>query len=66
MVTGEEYTESYDKLILSPGANPIVPPFEGIDLVNVFTIRNVVDIAKLNVFIKENNCKDITVIGGDL
>lgn len=64
VVTGEEYTESYDKLILSPGANPIVPPFEGMDLVNIFTIRNVVDIAKLNVFIKENNCMDITVVGG--
>lgn len=64
VVTGEEYTESYDKLVLSPGANPIVPPFEGLDLVNVFTIRNVVDIAKLNVYIKENNCKDVTVIGG--
>lgn len=64
IITGEEYIETYDKLILSPGANPIVPPFEGIEDVNVFTIRNVVDIAKLNVFIKENNCKDITVIGG--
>ncbi len=64
VVTGEEYTEKYDKLILSPGANPIVPPFEGMDDINLFTIRNVVDIAKLNVFIKENDCKDIVVIGG--
>lgn len=64
VITGEEYTEKYDKLILSPGANPIVPPFEGIDDVNIFTIRNVVDIAKLNVFLKENDCKDVSVIGG--
>ncbi len=49
---------------MSPGANPIVPPFEGMDDINLFTIRNVVDIAKLNVFIKENDCKDIVVIGG--
>ena len=62
--TGEEYVENYDKLILSPGARPIVPPFEGMDDVNVFTIRNVEDIVKLQSFIKNNNCKDITVIGG--
>lgn len=62
--TGEEYREKYDKLILSPGANPIVPPFEGIEDVNVFTIRNVVDIDRLKSFIVENNAKDITVIGG--
>ena len=64
VVTGEEYTESYDKLILSPGARPIVPPFEGLDEVNVFTIRNVVDIAKLQAFITDNKCKEVTVIGG--
>lgn len=62
--TGEVYREKYDKLILSPGANPIVPPFEGIEDVNVFTIRNVVDIDRLKSFIAENNTKDITVIGG--
>ncbi|MFA5576281.1 MAG: FAD-dependent oxidoreductase [Tissierellaceae bacterium] len=64
LVTGKEYTEAYDKLILSPGANPIVPPFEGKELVNVFTIRNVKDIVALNDFVKDNNLKSITVIGG--
>lgn len=64
LLTGKEYTEAYDKLILSPGANPIVPPFEGSDLVNIFTIRNVKDIRNLNEFVKENKLKEITVIGG--
>lgn len=64
LATGEEYTENYDKLILSPGANPIVPPFEGMDLVNVFTIRNVADIHRLNEFIKGHHSKNVTVIGG--
>lgn len=41
LVSGETYTESYDKLILSPGAYPIVPPIPGIEKANVFTIRNV-------------------------
>lgn len=62
--TGELYKEPYDKLILSPGANPIVPPFEGLDQINLFTIRNVKDISKLNTFIKNHHSQDITVIGG--
>ncbi|MEG0668449.1 MAG: FAD-dependent oxidoreductase [Clostridium sp.] len=64
VVTGKEYKESYDKLVLSPGAKAIVPPIKGIDDVNVFTVRNVVDIAKLNFFIKEKECKNVSVIGG--
>ena len=63
-LTGDEYRERYDKLILSPGARPIVPPFEGIDRVNLFTIRNVQDISRLKNFMTKNNSKDITVIGG--
>ena len=64
MLQGKEYKESYDKLILSPGAKPIVPPIPGINNADIFTVRNVVDIAKLNTFIKENKCKNVSVIGG--
>ena len=45
-VTGDIYEETYDKLILSPGASPIVPPLPGIDLPSIFTIRNVMDTDK--------------------
>ena len=62
--TGEEYTESYDKLILSMGAKPIVPRIPGIDMVNTFTVRNVVDIDRLNKFVKSMEKKNVTVIGG--
>ncbi|MBA5851186.1 FAD-dependent oxidoreductase [Clostridium sp. cel8] len=65
LVTGEEYEEAYDKLVLSPGANPIRPKsIEGVTAPNVFTVRNVVDIKKLNDYIVENNIEDIAVIGG--
>ena len=64
LLTGETYKETYDKLILSPGAKPIVPNIPGIEEVNVFTIRNVVDIDKLNKFVKSIDIKDIAVIGG--
>lgn len=63
-LTGNVYRESYDKLILSPGAKPMVPNIPGIDNVNIFTIRNVVDIDKLNRFVKELDAKDVAVIGG--
>lgn len=64
VVTKESYEESYDKLILSPGAKAIVPRIEGIENINMYTVRNVVDIAKLNTCIKENEYKNISVIGG--
>lgn len=60
----EDYTENYDKLILSLGASPIVPKFPGMESVNVFTVRNVVDINRLNQYVKKMYTKDITVIGG--
>lgn len=63
-ITGEEYTESYDKLILSMGAKPIVPRIPRIENVNTFTIRNVVDIDRLNKFVKNMDSKNVTVIGG--
>lgn len=62
--TGDIYKETYDKLILSPGAKPIVPNIPGIEKVNIFTIRNVVDIDKLNKYVKSLDAKDIAVIGG--
>lgn len=61
--TGESYLESYDKLVLSPGAKPVVPPFKGLDKVNYFTVRNVEDIVKLKTFV-ERGPRDISVIGG--
>lgn len=64
VLTGEIYREKYDKLILSPGARPIVPNIKGIENVKIFTIRNVVDIDKLNTFIQEIEGKNIAVIGG--
>jgi len=65
LVSGEEYEESYDKLILSPGANPVCPKsIDGIMGSNVFTIRNVVDIKKLDNYILESNIQDVAVVGG--
>ena len=64
VLTGETYEESYDKLILSPGAKAIVPPIPGIDKVNVFTVRNVPDITRLKEAVENLKPKRITVIGG--
>lgn len=58
------YTESYDRLVLAPGANAIVPPIKGIENANKFVVKNVVDITKLNEFITKQNVKNVTVIGG--
>lgn len=62
--TGALITESYDKLILSPGAKPIRPNLEGIDSNKLFTLRTVEDTLAIKQYIKENNPKNATVVGG--
>jgi len=64
LVSGEEYRESYDALVLSPGASPVVPPLEGIRLPGVFTVRTVPDSAQIREWIERHNAKRAVVIGG--
>jgi NADPH-dependent 2,4-dienoyl-CoA reductase/sulfur reductase-like enzyme/rhodanese-related sulfurtransferase len=52
LVTGEVYAESYDKLVLSPGAQPVRPPLPGIDSQGIFTLRNVTDTDRIKAYIK--------------
>lgn len=59
-----EYTESYDKLILSPGAAPIRPPMEGADNERVFTLRNISDTYKIRGYVEEQHPKSAVVVGG--
>jgi NADPH-dependent 2,4-dienoyl-CoA reductase/sulfur reductase-like enzyme/rhodanese-related sulfurtransferase len=47
LVRGREYEEAYDKLILAPGATPILPPLPGIDLPGIFTLRNMQDVDRI-------------------
>lgn len=56
-------TESYDKLILSPGATPIIPPIEGIESDKVFTLRNVPDADRLKKVIDDKKPTSAIVIG---
>jgi len=65
LTDGKEYEEKYDVLILSPGGEPVMPgAIEGIRNKNVFGIRNVVDIVKLDDYLASHNVKDIAVVGG--
>lgn len=63
-VTGESYFESYHKLILSPGAEPVRPPIPGIDGENIFTLRNVRNTFDIEDYIVNNDCKNAVVVGG--
>jgi NADPH-dependent 2,4-dienoyl-CoA reductase/sulfur reductase-like enzyme/peroxiredoxin family protein/rhodanese-related sulfurtransferase/TusA-related sulfurtransferase len=62
--TGETYAESYDKLILSMGAEPVVPPLEGMKNDRVFTMRNIPDTFKIKSFLDEKHPKTAVVVGG--
>lgn len=63
-VTGKSYEESYDKLILSMGAEPVKPNIEGINSDKVFTLRNIPDTYKIKEYIEKNKPKSAAVVGG--
>jgi len=65
VLTNEVYEESYDVLILSPGAKPIFPPIEGIkESKNLFVLRNIADTDAIYNAIKKNQPKTAVVVGG--
>ena len=58
------YTESYDKLVLSPGATPFRPPIPGINLSKIFTLRNIPDTEAIKNFVDNNHPRHALVVGG--
>ncbi len=64
LVTGEEYDESYDKLLLSPGAAPIHPKLPGIDSARIFSLRNIPDLDGIMAHMQAHNPRRAVVIGG--
>ena len=61
---GSSYTESYDKLLLSPGANPVRPPLPGIDNENIFTLRNVADTDSIKARVASGSVRRAVIVGG--
>ncbi len=64
LVTGDEFEESYDKLILSPGARPTQPRLPGVGLDRLFTLRTVEDTLRIKEYIDKNHPKSAVLAGG--
>ena len=62
--TGATFEESYDKLLLSPGAKPVIPDLPGIDSSKLFTLRTVEDTFRIKEFIDRNKPKSAVIVGG--
>ncbi len=62
--TNEVYEESYDKLILSPGAAPLKPAIPGITAANIFTLRNIPDTFAIKDYVDNHNVRQAVVVGG--
>ncbi|MHB1314538.1 MAG: FAD-dependent oxidoreductase [Christensenellales bacterium] len=62
--TGETYSENYDKLVLSPGAKPVIPLIPGAVSEKVFTLRNIPDTIKIKEYIEEKLPRSVVVVGG--
>lgn len=61
---GGEYEETYDYLVLSPGAKPVKPPIEGIDNSRMFSLRNIPDMDRIKRFVDDEKAESAVVIGG--
>lgn len=64
LLTGNSYTESYDKLVLSPGADPVRPPLPGIQTPGIFTLRNVADTDLIRNYVMARRSGKAVVVGG--
>lgn len=62
--TGRVYRESYDALVLSPGAAPIRPPLPGIDLPGIFALRTIPDSRKIRRWISDKRARSAVIVGG--
>ena len=62
--TGATYDEPYDKIILSPGAEPFKPPIEGINADNIFNLRNIPDSDRIKAFVDTRKPESAVVVGG--
>jgi NADPH-dependent 2,4-dienoyl-CoA reductase/sulfur reductase-like enzyme/rhodanese-related sulfurtransferase len=62
LASGREYEETYDKLILAPGAAPLRPPIPGIDLPGIFTLRNLQDVDRIKEWV-DHGVKQAVVVG---
>lgn len=63
-IDGTEYTEHYDKLLLSPGSAPMCPPIKGIETEGIFTLRNVEDTDRIKNYLDTHAVRDAVVVGG--
>ncbi|MCF8255627.1 MAG: FAD-dependent oxidoreductase [Bacteroidia bacterium] len=61
--TGDVYEETYDKLVLSPGAEPLRPPLPGINNEGIFTLRNVTDTDYIKAYVDQHKAGKAVVIG---
>ena len=64
LTSGEIHTEVWDRLLLSTGAAPVVPPLPGLQQEGVFTLRNLTDMDAILAWIEQHNVAHTTLVGG--
>ncbi|MBQ9747714.1 MAG: FAD-dependent oxidoreductase [Clostridia bacterium] len=64
LLSGKSFTDHYDKLLLSPGAKPVLPDYPWITQKNVFTLRTVEDTLRIRAYAEERHVKRAVIVGG--
>jgi len=63
LIKNKTYEEKYDKLLLSPGAKPFIPPIKGLDADKVFNLRDIPDVLEIKEFLEKKNPKRVVIFG---
>lgn len=63
LLTGEVFSDNYDKLVLATGATPVIPDISGVDLKHVFALRNIRDVLDIKQYLNSNKPKTAVVVG---
>lgn len=66
LTDGSQYEERYDSLILSPGAEPVIPPMQGLEGAPVFTLRTIPDALAIRGYVQERRPRSAVVVGGGM
>lgn len=64
LLTGTEWEETYDKLLLSPGAKPVRPNLPGIDSEKIFSLRTVEDTFRIHDYLEKTKAQNVVIVGG--
>lgn len=64
LITGQEFEDSFDRMVIATGASPLIPPLPGVDKEGVFPLRTINNAVDIRAYVLDNQVKNVVVVGG--